>query len=138
MYDLKKIGRQLKEERIKQNISIKQLSLLSGVRYVEIYRYEEGIREINIESLIKITFVLQIKTSDLFPYNQSYDYACEQFEYLVKNLNIKSIHFILNIVAAIVENNKKNNKVVSNEMLRRARMDNKDKVSINPMHKVAN
>ncbi len=37
MYDLKKIGQQLKEERIKQNMSIKQLSLLSGVNCITIH-----------------------------------------------------------------------------------------------------
>ena len=137
MYDLKKIGQQLKEERIKQNMSIKQLSLLSGVRYVVICRYEDGIRDINFEALIKITFVLQIKISDLFPYDKPYDYACEQFEYLVQSLNIKSIYFILNIVAAMVEHNEKNkNKLISNEMLKRTRMDNK--VSIDHLQQIAN
>ncbi len=137
MYDLKKIGQQLKEERIKQGMSIKQLGLISGVRYVVICRYEEGIREINIESLIRIAFVLQIKISDLFPYKKPDDYACERFEYLVQNQDTKLINFILNMVAAMVGyNEQSNNKLVSNEMLKRARMDNK--VSINHLQQIAN
>lgn len=137
MYDLKKIGQQLKEERIKQGISIKQLALISGVRYIVICRYEDGIREINFEALIKIAFVLQIKISDLFPYDKPYDYACEQFEYLVHNQDTKLINFILNMVAAMVGyNEQNNNKLVSNEMLKRTKMDNK--VSINHLKQIAN
>lgn len=137
MYDLKKVGKQLKEERIKQGMSIKQLALTSGVRYVVICRYEEGIREINFEALIKVSFVLQIKISDLFPYDKPYDYACERFEHLVRDLNVKSIHFIFNIVAAMVEyNEKNNNKLVSNEMLKRTLINNK--VSINQLQQIAN
>lgn len=137
MYDLKKIGQQLKEERIKQGMSIGELALISGVRYVTICRYEEGIREINFETFIKVIFVLQTKISKLFPYDKPHDYASERFEHLVKDLNEKSIHFIFNTVAIMVEHNEKNNnKLVSNERLKRAAMKNEE--SINSLQQIAN
>ncbi len=136
MYNLKKIGLQLKEERIKQGISIGQLALISGVHYVTICRYEEGIREINFETFIKVIFVLQIKISDLFPYDKPNDYASERFEHLVKDLNAKSIHYIFNTVAIMVEHNEKNNKLVSNERLKRAVRKNEE--SINALQQIAN
>ncbi len=137
MYDLKEIGLQLKEERIKQGISIGQLALISGVRYAAICQYEQGVREINFETFIKVCFVLQIKISDLFPYDKPNDYASEQFEYLVKDLNAKSIHYIFNTVAIMVAHNEKNNnKLVSNERLKRAAMKNEE--SINALQQIAN
>lgn len=119
MYDLKKIGQQLKEERIKQNISIKQLSLLSGVNGITIHGYEAGQVDITLKVLIRIVFVLEIDINEIFPYVKPYDEICERFEYLVKNLDIRSIHFILNMVVAMVHYNEKNrNEFIFDRQLR--------------------
>ncbi len=137
MYDLKEIGLQLKEERIRQGISIGQLGLISGVRYAATCQYEQGVREINFETFIKVCFVLQIKISDLFPYDKPNDYASERFEYLVKDLNAKSIHYIFNTVAIMVEHNeKKNSKLMSNERLKKAARKNED--PINALQQIEN
>lgn len=108
MYDLKKIGLQLKEERIKQNMSTKQLSLLSGVHCITIHGYETGEADITLKALIRIVFVLEMDINKLFPYVKPYDEVCERFEYLVHNLNRRSINFILNMVVAMVSYNEKN------------------------------
>ncbi len=119
MYDLKKIGQQLKEERIKQNMSIKQLSLLSGVNCITIHGYETGQADITLKALIRIAFVLEIDINELFPYVKPYDEASEHFEYLVRNLDIRSINFMLNMVVAMVSYNKKScNELVFDKPLR--------------------
>lgn len=119
MYDLKKIGQQLKEERIKQNMSIKQLSFLSGVNCITIHGYETGQTDITLKALMRIVFVLEIDINKLFPYEKPYDEASERFEYLVRNLDIRSINLVLNMAVAMVSYNEKNqNEFIFNKQLK--------------------
>ena len=59
--DLEKIGKKFKEMRLAQNLKRKTLALKSGMSESSLKRFEQT-GEISLESLIKISNVLEVKS----------------------------------------------------------------------------
>ena len=58
------IGKKIKEERIKNNLTLEKLAYESGISKSGLSEIERGIKEAKISTLCKVTQRLEIKLSD--------------------------------------------------------------------------
>lgn len=98
------ITKVLKEERLRQDIRISELSELSGVSKITIYHYEENINMIDLSVLIRVAYVLNLNMSTLFPATIiQKDPVAKQFDGITQSLSKKSINILLKIVKNMVD-----------------------------------
>ena len=60
------IGSRIKKSRIKQNITIKKLSELTGIKEVLLYIYESELIEPDVSKIAKISIALNVSTDYIF------------------------------------------------------------------------
>lgn len=103
------VGKRIQEERIKRNFSCMELAHLSNVSPAHINRIENGQRRAGIEPLLKICMALSISIMDVLPFEQPMHLITngERFDRLTKNCSLKTINFLLDIVANIAKMDKK-------------------------------
>lgn len=101
---LKNIGKRLKEERLRQNISVSNLSKLSHVSESTIYRYERGGNSIELQVLIKIVPALKLDIAKVISINDiaKEETAGETFSYIVRGQSKKHIKFLLEIIKNMI------------------------------------
>ncbi len=101
---LENIAKRLKEERLRQNISVSNLSKLSHVSESTIYRYEKGVNSIDLQVLIKIVPVLKLDIAKVICINDSEkeETAGETFSYIVRGQSKKHINFLLEIIKNMI------------------------------------
>ncbi len=92
------ITEKLKEERLRQGMNMTTLSNIAGVNLHMISHYENGSRIINLPTLMKVAYALNLNMSILFPkdvVNQKKDPVAEQFDSITQGLSKKAINNIL-------------------------------------------
>lgn len=103
---LKNIVKKLKEERLRQNISVSNLSKLSHVSESIIYRYERGVNSnsIDLQVLIKIVLALKLDIAKVISINDiaKEETAGETFSYIVRGQSKKHIKFLLEIIKNMI------------------------------------
>lgn len=94
---LKDTGRRIREERLKRNLSLIQLSHLSNVSASHINRIENGTRKVGIEPLLKISRALDVPFTNMLPLEEGPHLMTngERFERIVENCSVKQINFLL-------------------------------------------
>ena len=60
------IGLRIKKSRIKQNITIRELSKLTGIKEVLLYIYESELIEPDVMKIAKISIALNVSTDYIF------------------------------------------------------------------------
>lgn len=97
------IGRNVYKERIKKNITPKQLCVRANLSAPQLYKIETGQSHIGLLTLIKIGIGLETSPDLLIPS----EYPCynfgRKFELLTKDLNTDSINYILEVVEKLVD-----------------------------------
>jgi transcriptional regulator with XRE-family HTH domain len=63
----------LKEFRLKNGFSQQELAFMVGVKASTISNYEQGIREPDIETMIKIAIVLNVTVDELISFQEMYE-----------------------------------------------------------------
>lgn len=112
---MNQIPKILKEERFRQNMSVAQLSRLSGVNNSIIYHYERGTTQISLPVFIKITSALNLDVGKIISINtsQKEETSGEKFSYIIQGLSDESMNFILKTIKDVaylcrLEKNMKN------------------------------
>lgn len=103
---LENIAKRLKEERLRQNMSVSNLSKLSHVSESTIYRYERGVNSIELQILIKVVPALKLDIAKVISINASTkeetETAGETFSYIVRGQSKKNIKFLLEIIKNMI------------------------------------
>ena len=67
-YEVTGFGRRLKEERKKKNLTQLDLEVACGISRTEISKIENGLKNIEFSTIIKLAQTLDIETFQLFQY----------------------------------------------------------------------
>lgn len=94
---INQITKALKEERFRQNMSVAELSKLSGAKYGSIWHYEnDRTEQITLPTLVRVAYVLKLDMSALFLCTkQKKVFIAQQFDTITQGLSKKSINMIL-------------------------------------------
>jgi len=68
----------LKELRLKSGFSQQELAFMVGVKASTISNYEQGTREPDIETMIKIAIVLNVTVDELISFQEKYEQLHEE------------------------------------------------------------
>lgn len=100
------ITEKLKEERLRQGMNMTTLSIIAGVNLNVISHYENGSRIINLPTLMKVAYALNLNMSILFSkdvVNQKKDPVAEQFDNITQGLSKKAINSILEMTKTFLQ-----------------------------------
>lgn len=106
--DYKKLGKRLKEERLKKNMTQEQLAELVNLSNVYISHVESGSAKPSLQTLINICNALAI-TPDFVLYDslhKSREYITDEIANLLKNCSEKNLHLIVRLIKAVMEEQK--------------------------------
>lgn len=106
--DYKKLGKRLKEERLKQNMTQEQLAETVNLSNVYISHVESGSAKPSLKTLIEICNALAI-TPDFVLYDSLYkskEYITDEIANLLKNCSEKNLHLIVKLIKAVLEEQK--------------------------------
>ena len=67
-YEITEFGRRLKEERKKRNMTQLDLEVACGISRTEISKIENGLKNIEFSTIVKLAQSLEIETLQLFQY----------------------------------------------------------------------
>ena len=103
--DIKLLGKRIREERRKRDLTQEQLAEAVDITYPYVGQVERGERGISLETLIKITnqfgVTVDYLLSDCLDNNDAY--LRESWVRLVKNRSQKQQEMIIDIIKAIVD-----------------------------------
>lgn len=112
--DYKRLGKRLKEERLRKNggMTQEQLAEITCLSSVFISHLETGTAKPSLESLVKICNALEI-TPDLLLYDSLYkstEYIKDEIAGLLKNCNESSLRLITKLIKSVLEEQESNKK----------------------------
>lgn len=98
-YDLNLMGKRIREERIKRNLTIEQLSELIDLSPSFLGLVERGVRGLSIEKLITVAEVFDISIDSLLKTDSSKEATkYDTVKSLLYNLDDTEFNFISNII----------------------------------------
>lgn len=103
--DYKRLGKRLKEERLKNELSQERLAEKAGLSSVYISHIECGTAKASLESLVKICNALGI-TPDLVLYDSLYNsraYFTDELSSLIGKCSDKELKVIARLIRAFIE-----------------------------------
>lgn len=99
------MGKRIKEERLKNNLTQEQLAEAINVTGVYISHIESGSTKPSLETLIKISNALKI-TPDFLLYDSLYkskEYIKDEIASLLNNCNEENLQLVVKLIKAVLE-----------------------------------
>lgn len=102
------IAKNINTERLKQGMTVVELSDLTGITVSHLYRIEAAKRRVGLSTLLKISKALQVNLGELCVYKENYFPKYNRLVKLTESLNKKDFEDILNLIdGKVQEINKK-------------------------------
>lgn len=110
---IKDISTNIKNERLKRDISINTFSEMTNMSAAHIYRLENGITKIGIASILKSIIALEISADVIFPeipasthkqeLSNEENVYIKRFKNITKELNTDSLDYLLQLLETFVK-----------------------------------
>ena len=107
---IKDISTNIKNERLKRDISINTFSEMTNMSAAHIYRLENGITKIGIASILKSIIALEISADVIFPKISASIHKSDEdniyikrFKNITKELNSDSLDYLLQLLETFVK-----------------------------------
>jgi len=109
---LQLLGKRIKEERKKRELTQEKLAELSGVTNTFISFIESGNKNASLKTIKKIADALQITLSDLFsemaiPKKAKLNIAANKFLYLIQDESSSTKEFLFDVCKSIIQERRK-------------------------------
>ena len=104
--DYKKLGKRIKEERLKKNLTQEQLAEAINLSSVYISHIENASTKPSLETLVNLSNALDI-TPDFLLYDslhKSKEYIKDEISEMLKNCTVNDMRLISKLIKAVVEN----------------------------------
>lgn len=94
---IREAGKNIKNERLKRQMSILELSMMTNIDVTHLYRIESGQSKVGIEGLLKIVVAFDMPLDKIIPiaYAPREYSASERFREIIKPLDQTSINCLL-------------------------------------------
>jgi transcriptional regulator with XRE-family HTH domain len=104
---MNEIGKNIRRERMKQNLSFNELSALTGIHPSHLYKVEHGINNVGLSTILKIAIAFDLPLNKLIPMALMHQPTNgEMFDDITRGLTPASCNYLLDMARAYVTTEK--------------------------------
>lgn len=101
--DIHKIGSNIKDIRIQNQLSIDEIASLTNMAHSTYYRMEQGEINMGVKSLMKIQHVFGLAPNEIIPHDEKVESYVNEYINLTKGLRADQIRYINEHIASLVK-----------------------------------
>lgn len=99
-----KLGNIIREERVRQNLTLSELSRMSNISTGTLQKIENGVTNITFTNLIKIVYTLHLYPDEIIPINYiSQNDQAEYFKRLTKGMSDEQLGSVFDMIKTMVD-----------------------------------